>query len=90
MAEVTIRKCPTGFELNLSFLHRNTLFTQLDAKMKKGYRLQWGTLSCDKKDIQVFSLHYSIFKLWIILSMIAMYPTIVSRLANVLSSFIFQ
>lgn len=90
MAQITIKKCRTGCELRLSVLHHSELVNQFDAKMKKEYRLQWGTFPRDKKDIQMCSFRCNLFKLWIVLTLITMYPAVVARFASMLSSFIFQ
>lgn len=89
MARFTIKKCPTGCEVNFVFLQRNSLMKLVDAKVKNGYRFRWGTFPRDKKDVQVFTLQYSLFKLWMLFTLLTMHPTLLLRIASTILSIIF-
>lgn len=89
MARFTIKKCPTGCEVNFVFLQRNNLMKLVDAKVKNGYRFRWGTFPRDKKDVQIFTLQYSLFKLWMVVTLLTMHPTLMLRIASTILSIIF-
>ena len=89
MARLTIKKCATGCEVNFVFLQRSNLMRLVDAKMKNGYRFRWGTFPRDHRQVQVFSLQYSLFKLWMLFSLLTLHPTLVLRIASTILSIIF-
>ncbi len=90
MVRFMVKKCPTGCQVNFVYLRRNNLTKLVNARMKNEYRFQWGTFPRDKKNVQIFTLQYSLFKLWIVLTLLSMYPTIVVKFVCLLFSILFS